>query len=549
MPRKFYKQASPEENCTSALRNLISCLGINVTSNAIQAVAQDANYPSLKAISDSLDEWGCENLGVNISIDQLHEIPYPAIAHLSKNKGHFVVLTGLDNHGQITYIDPESGWITKSVNDFAKNWTGVALLVQKNERSGQLNYKIEHKEELFRKTSNFVALAILAAVFFMPFFVAQEFSSLGQHIINGIGLVLSFLLFQKQFGIGAKKTLDEICRLGKANCDAVINSPGAKLFGVLNLSEVGFLYFLGGVLFQTVGTISGVATAGISLAVSSFAILLTVVTIYYQAFVIKNWCTLCLGLTVVIWLEFAFSLSIWSGFNLNQAMLFVFFISYGLPLSAWALLRPYFIDSLKVKKLTKDAQKFTRNGQIFKTLLAEQPYVDAQRFTLEFSKGNPEAPLQITVVTNPDCPPCALAYFTISDLLIRYNNDLAVTYRFLVDPKNADSTSYKVARRLVSLVATSSPQIVEKAISEWFSTLGRSDLSKWEASNPVLNTVDPKEVERILQAHYDWCITNNVVATPTIFINGRKMPSEFSISDFSYHVKPLLETTRQTIAS
>lgn len=134
---KLYRQKSLHDNGVAALWNLIELIKLNVSGSTLEKVQYNPNYPSLECLSNSLSDWDIENMGVRLSIGQLPEIPYPAIAHLHKNNGHFVVLKNLEND-QMHYIDPEVGVVTEPLREFEKKWSGVALLVKEFKIMGNI---------------------------------------------------------------------------------------------------------------------------------------------------------------------------------------------------------------------------------------------------------------------------------------------------------------------------------------------------------------------------------------------------------------------------
>jgi ABC-type bacteriocin/lantibiotic exporter with double-glycine peptidase domain len=107
---KVIKQSLPNQNTYAVVANLVMQLGLKISAQGLKEIMGHKEYPNLFAISDTLSNWHVENMAVNLSAYQLKEIPYPAIAHLYKNSGHFVVLQKLDGE-LLNYIDPEIGLV------------------------------------------------------------------------------------------------------------------------------------------------------------------------------------------------------------------------------------------------------------------------------------------------------------------------------------------------------------------------------------------------------------------------------------------------------
>ena len=114
------------------LEEIAKQLGVNVTKNTLKTAFKfHPDYPSLSTLSDVLSEWKVDNLAVKISIQQLQEIDFPAIAHIEdRHEGHFVLLQSFQNQ-QISYWDSENGIITETLELFTSKWQGVTLLLEK----------------------------------------------------------------------------------------------------------------------------------------------------------------------------------------------------------------------------------------------------------------------------------------------------------------------------------------------------------------------------------------------------------------------------------
>lgn len=96
---------------------------------------------SLLTISDAAEKIGFRTQGVRVTIDNLHEIPLPAIIHWNQN--HFVVLYKIKNKGKSSAVycisDPAHGLVEYNQQEFLKCWAstaqegtpaGIALLLE-----------------------------------------------------------------------------------------------------------------------------------------------------------------------------------------------------------------------------------------------------------------------------------------------------------------------------------------------------------------------------------------------------------------------------------
>lgn len=538
--RNLIEQRGVKDNAYIAVYYLVKMLRLKITDLSLIKLKDHPEYPSLSSITDSLFNWGIDNITINSTLEQLKEIPYPAIAHLSKNGGHFVVLQKLEGDN-LHYIDPEIGFVKEPLSDFEKKWTGVVLLVEANEKSGEEGYKEKHRNETFSRWGGYLVWGLAPILLVLPTFFSSP-TLLPYYFLKIIGAGFCFLLLQKQFGSDSK-ALASFCRMGsKSNCDAVIQSAESKLFGVIHLSEIGFLYFVGGILSLALASFSGSPIDGLTASLSFIAFPFTFVSVYYQWKVVKAWCPLCLLVMVVIWLEALALIPLLSSVSFSAKAITISFMGFSLPLIFWLATRQRFIDSYRIPNLERSLYRFTHSDKVFQSLLANQPKVDMENLAHEIETGNPDAPVVLTLVSNPTCGPCSAAHAAVEDLLERFEGKIKVNFRFTVNLKEPESISNKMVKHIISLSLTE-PQKCNSALSDWYLLGGRADIGQWMKKNPIreLNGEEGK-VNLLLSEHANWCTKAGITATPTLFINGKKYPDEYSLSDLRFQICKLLES-------
>ncbi len=533
--RIFY-QNDQSDNAHATFCNLLISLGIKSTRKYLTQIKVHPNYPSLLAITDCLNDLGVASLATRINEEQLKEIPYPAIAHLHKNNGHFVVLKQLADK-KMHYIDPEAGVVIEPVEEFEKKWTGVALLVEAKEKSGEADYKQKRKSEIFSSGSLYLSGSLVSVMLLWSAFILGP---LLLYFLKVLGFIICMLLLQKQFG-GGNTYIAAICRIGsKTDCDAVIHSPASRLFGLIHLSEIGLWYFFGGSLWLALSTIVGAPGTGVLLLLNILALPLSLFSIYYQGWVIKKWCPLCLIVMGIFWVEFFLLWPPLSKLFVSVTGLYLVFVSFSLPLAFWLAVRERFIDSFKVPGMERTLNKFMRSEKIFKALLNQEAEVNLGDFTNEIQVGANNPPVELTVVSNPMCGPCSYAHRIIEELVERFGEKLKVRFRFAVDSSGTNSDATKMVRHLAALSLANSNGHAVKSLSAWFSQNGRMNVNRWKEDHPI-ETVNENEVDLVLGEHDAWCRQVNIQATPTIFINGKKLPSEYTVNDLKYHIRNFMD--------
>src|SRR5690606_39071531 len=536
--QKIYTHHNIRENGYITLKNMVSALDLKVTQQALAQVRVHPAYPSLLSLSEVLQEWGVETLAVKISTEQLTEIPFPAISHLH-DSGNFIVINGFCDD-KIEYVDSSNGLTKEAITKFQSKWSGVVLLVQATEKSGEPDYKTKRRAELFNSVGTTLSLLLAGALILLPVF-SLPLSLLPLYAIKILGCIFSIMLLLKQFG-NTSPMVNSICRLGgKLDCDAVIHSPASKLFGIVHLSELGVLYFLGSIIFIGLSGFNSYSSAGWLLVLNSLVLPFTLFSVYYQWRVLKKWCPLCLAVMAIFWFEFITLIVGGKPYSFQMNNFFFAFFSFALPLILWMTVRERFIDSFKIPGIERNLNRFMKSERVFQALLEQEPQVDIENFTKELLSGSPDASVELTIVSNPFCGPCSYAHTVIDDLLERFNDKINVRFRFTVNPSDAASKTTRMVRHLIAHALNGPEQNTRALLTSWFSDNGKANIDRWIAQNPTEEVLNVEETDSILKNHADWCKRINIKATPTIFINGKKVPEEFSVSDLRFQIRKILE--------
>ena len=312
--RRWVRQRAAAENGAAAVGTLAQHLRLSLTQDTIhERLTTHPQFPGLPALLDCLRDWSLAPRAVRARLEQLQRAALPALAQISSNgEGRFVVVLEA-NGSYVRYVDPTRGTVETACSDFATIWTGILILVTPQPGAGEEGYGSKRRLERLEAAR----LPLLAAVGA----VALGGSLLGGSSIPSVivlalvvlklaGLALSALLSWLSIDPGAHTA--KLCPAGRVvNCESVLSSPGAKLFGFVPLADLGTLYFFGGLIAlgaarfantwdSTLALLCGLTLAGLPL---------TLFSVGYQGFVLKQWCWMCLGVMGVLWLEF-FSFSI-----------------------------------------------------------------------------------------------------------------------------------------------------------------------------------------------------------------------------------------------
>jgi protein-disulfide isomerase len=72
---------------------------------------------------------------------------------------------------------------------------------------------------------------------------------------------------------------------------------------------------------------------------------------------------------------------------------------------------------------------------------------------------------------------------------------------------------------------------MKEALNDWYNQK-YTDYKSWANEYP---TEDGKYYEA-LKEQRDWCSLTNITGTPTIFINGRRLPQNYQPEDIKYFI-------------
>lgn len=214
-----------EKNAYSAIRTLIKNAKINVTDQSLKkALWHHSDFPSFAAFSDVLSDFRVENIGTRISIQQLSEIPLPALVHFDNDAGGFFgTITGIKN--EVIDFEVNEKKITEHFSQFMRHWGGITLLIQPSEQSGETNFKNKSRLETIRAIRlPFIGLALsFIAIGFWVFL--SEFrldASLGLFLLKIAGTFISSLLLWQSLDSNNTFLLS-ICQFNeKTNCNSIL---------------------------------------------------------------------------------------------------------------------------------------------------------------------------------------------------------------------------------------------------------------------------------------------------------------------------------------
>jgi len=518
-----------------ALLKVLNYQGIKMDPDVINdELEKHPDSPSLLAVCDVLTALNIETSAFRIPSNELVNMPCPFLAHMMVGNGDMIAVTQID--GNDIYVSNDK-WENHRMNidDFKKEFTGIVLTVEPSE-TFTAGSTLKSKLKAFKTPVIILSLALvfIAALVFQTAYITNlTWQTLLLTIFKSAGLITAVLLLIQSIDKN-NPWVQAICNsTGKTDCNAVLSSKASNVFEGLTWSEVGFFYFAGTWLLLLFG--GGSQQVWQVLALLNFISLpYTVYSIYYQARVAKQWCVLCCAVQALLWLEFIplvynFSKTPFLLQGGNQGQLWsAVFICLLAPIILWATLKPLFLKVQQMQPLREQLHKFKYNAELFNKLLTEQQNyaLPAEEWTIVL--GNVEANNIFTIATNPYCPPCADMHKLLDEALDQNCN---IQLRVVFTAQNTESDpNTRVSRHLMALNQLPDKKLVKQALHDWYGQK-QKNYEAWAKVYPVqLNETEFYKLDK----QKDWCTQAEITGTPTLLLNGYRLPKLYQVRDLKY---------------
>jgi hypothetical protein len=524
-----------KDNSTMAISHLVAALGIPVTRQTINdELNKHPDFNSLLAISEVLENLNIPNAAYNISFDQLNdEIKGPFIAVTASNQ--FLLVNHLD--GKQAIVSNER-WNKHrmDIEEFKKQYSGKVLIAEKDEESGEPDYKSKRRKEIgnnLRLPAVIGSAAALLAcwlLFRSSYLDVLNWQTALLTLFKTAGLVTAVLLLMQSIDSN-NPLIQKLCGgdNNKNDCNAILSSKAAKVTEELSWSEVGFFYFAGTWLVFIFNSNNSSVIAALAF-LNIISLPYTFYSILHQWKVAKQWCKLCLAVQAVLWLEFfAFLPTLIGGLHapaLNDYL--VLFTGLVIPVLGWVLLKPYLLLSKQIAPLKSQLRQFKYNKELFDKMLKDEMQYALPEDSHTVILGNPEAENVITMVSNPYCQPCAKAHKALEWLEGRDDVKLQVVF----STQNETDKNAQVALHLLAMQQSQSGTSLKKALDDWYSQKQKS-YSAWAEIYPKTTEITDFES---LNKQREWCKLTEIKGTPTLFLNGRKLPYNYQPEDLKYFI-------------
>lgn len=475
------------------------------------------------SFTNTLDYFKIEHVTANVPKTALQQLPKSFIAQVNNGKSEPIVLVTKKSNKTIQLQLSEKKIITLSENQFLSDWTGFVIAIEEN------NAPI--RKALSKKTIIPTTLLILSLILIA--YIYNVTSSILLSIYFALALVgsgLSYLIVKEK--IGKATFASKYCKISSStSCENVLNSKSAKIYKGFDLSDAVVIYFT---FLSVTFLIQSSSILFFIFSVGSLPII--IYSIYQQYVTIKKWCLLCLGVALILALQFVTFLPIYKNtlFAFNHILLFSAVASCVTII--WLSLKPLTTLEQKHYNLEVENLSFRRNYHLFIPYYNTLSKIDTEDNVIpQVTLGAKNPLIKLTIITNPLCKSCIDAHKTYMDILSKFEDNIQLNFRFLIPSKDRTDAKTIISERLLQLYFENDSIVFLEAFNDWYNTL---DVKKWTKK---WGTCEDLKFNKIITQHIHWCLKNTIVATPALLINNRLFPQNYSTEDITHFIEPILE--------
>lgn len=536
----MFNQFEPNVKATISF---LKRLGIKVNNATVNETLQNhPDWPTLLCISDSLNKWNIINGAGKIDPAHIDQLPVPFIAYTNDRKVPLAIVNEVSKTSIEISQKNYNKTSTENRENFLQKWSGVYLIAEPNEHSGEPNYEA-HKQKAFLNSLTPVTVFTLLTILSFLFLIGIVGKTAAPQTVNAAGVYLQYFILLAGVAVTTlllwyeidknNPLLQKVCTgIAKGNCNAILSGKQAKVFSWLSWSEVGFFYFIGNLLTLLFAENTITNSIGVIAWLNILALPYTVFSIYYQWRVAKQWCILCLAVQALLLLggmnvianNFLYPIP-----HFSSALILKCMLLYILPVLLWYAIKPYILRLQEAKNTKREYLRIKFNAEIFDTLLKKQKTITVPADGLGIDLGNPAATNTLIKICNPYCGPCAKVHPVIDDIL-HSNLNVKVKVIFTATTKEKDDRN-KPVKHLLSIADEGNELKIEQALDDWY-LAEKKDYELFAKKYP-LNGELLKQANRI-EAMDKWCNAMEISFTPTIFLNGYQLPDAYSIEDLKY---------------
>ncbi|WP_223580100.1 thioredoxin domain-containing protein [Sphingobacterium sp. GVS05A] len=477
---------------------------------------------SLFGISDMLSHYKIRNGAINVDnkSEDIFNIETPFVTKVAND---FCIINQVSSE----YVSYSIGSRIKQsrIEIFCEEWCGTALLFRKESESIEPNYLSNKKKAQIESLLKMTSISVLFIIIGLSIYKEnsnRNIDFLFSFIINSAGIQVGFLLIQKQLDWNNDYT-NKICSLFKhADCNTLLQSDAAKLLNTLTWSEIGFGYFIANMFVIIFLPTFFHYYAHLCLLTIPYILW----SLWYQRILAKTWCILCLFTLCILFSIIITNLlsGIYLSYDMNLFDACFVLCIYLFSILSIHMLVKQISNNNKTNHIIQQVNSLIANREVVSIILKDQPHYRINKNFSSIHFGDPNSETVITIITNPHCISCATTHKEVFELL-KHSKNIAIQYVFTSFSGFEDSS-----KLLIALFFDKNVDTIE-AYNKWFLRKNKQkELYSQFSSIDLSSTTVRNEFDK----HKQWTEEMAVEVTPTILINGYKIPINWSVNDLLY---------------
>lgn len=518
-----------DDNLRMTLKLLLSHLGIAYHADWHREHMECVDYPSFMSFHYFLRKKGVRSVALRIDPNEVEQYPVPFMIH--RNDGLFWLVDHVEGEW-VYFISGEKEQEAVTLDILKSEWNGEALIFD-TEQIEILQEPLANKiRKAFSRLKGVMGAGAFV-LFLLVCFCCSEERSLYNillifYCLIGGGVSLLLVMHQYNGDSGLKRKFCPFSsKSEKLDCSSVLESKAAYCLGLFLWSDLGFIYFLslGGILLFFPGNL----VLSVVIIIVASAPVYVVYSLYFQAFVMKKWCSLCLFVLMILLLGGGIAVFFFrSGlFAINFTLDYLFLLLIPvIVICGYGIISSFLGDSSQMEYWRRRYRMLKHQREVVTTLFEKQPEMITAN--VQCVVLSPEGNNCITMVFNPVCNPCMGELRKLLEISMRKDDTRIELVLLAFGTKNSDS--YIVAKKLLGLLIGGDSDVM--AVLRDYTENYQKNLK--QLRNIPLSGVREEELDKRLEEYRTWCYLNRITATPTCFFNNRLIPEEYTLDDIDY---------------
>lgn len=408
--------------------------------------------------------------------------------------------------------------------------------------TGQPGYNLSHRKEILQNIALLISSLILTATLGVAVYKGAInyncITWLPEMILSFAGIFICYNLFMlekmnSQDSLLVKKFCTNTAE--KVSCQKVLFSKGAKLFGMISMTDIGAVYFATLFLFTVHALLNDQYNnaTGLLFWLAVIPLPYTIFSLYYQFRVVKKVCVLCLLTQLLLWIQFSYFAFISTPqniFSFNVTSLLNFLLLLLIVTGLYFLVVLYAVYSKQAAALFLENNRYKMDKDLFGITVEQQPAIQQPDLPGMLILGNPGAAAALTAILSPSCSPCGNMLNSLMKMADWMSDDICINILL-----KTDEDAKALATELLYHTLNKDHSAALGLLKDWYDFFSKEKekgtaklpdtIVKWK--NALRENNSSTEVQQAYTEQQEWCRNNFIPYTPLLIYKGHFLPDPF----------------------